>query len=209
MDLHERLAALGLRKGTAHLSPRPVFRPRRGPAIEELIAGAVVENEAGACFVAEERRPASYPHGRLPLRAFLELPPATLGQLAREPARAGIDPRRILFVDTETTGLAGGAGTYAFLIGVGYFSSEDTFVIRQFFMRDFGEEPALLRALVDELGPFEAVASFNGKAFDLPLIETRLALARLPFGLLGAPHYDLLFPARRLRGPPAHSLPWR
>ena len=65
-------------------------------------------------------------------------------------------------------------------------------------MRDYGEEPAQLAALAERLERFSTVVSFNGKAFDLPLIETRLALSRIPFGLAGAPHLDLLFPSRRI-----------
>jgi tetratricopeptide (TPR) repeat protein len=100
------------------------------------------------------------------------------------------------FVDTETTGLAGGTGTYAFLVGVGVFEGE-TFAIHQFFMRDFHEEPAQLHALGELLDGLEAVVSFNGKSFDMPLLETRFLMARQPPRLHGAPHLDLLPVARR------------
>jgi uncharacterized protein YprB with RNaseH-like and TPR domain len=116
--------------------------------------------------------------------------------LARDERLAGIDCRRMAFVDTETTGLAGGTGTYAFLVGVGVFDGE-AFTIHQFFMRDYGEEPALLQSLGELLDGLEAVVSFNGKSFDLPLLETRFIMSRQSPRLVDAPHLDLLSPARR------------
>jgi tetratricopeptide (TPR) repeat protein len=100
------------------------------------------------------------------------------------------------FVDTETTGLAGGTGTYAFLVGVGVFEG-DEFVVHQFFMRDYGEEPAQLHALGGLLDGLDAVVSFNGKSFDMPLLETRFIMARQLPRLTDAPHLDLLPAARR------------
>jgi tetratricopeptide (TPR) repeat protein len=100
------------------------------------------------------------------------------------------------FIDTETTGLAGGTGTYAFLVGVGVFDDEG-FTIHQFFMRDYDEELAMLHALGELLDGLDAVVSFNGKSFDLPLLETRFIMARQPPRLIDAPHLDLLPVARR------------
>lgn len=197
MDLRERLEALGLHKGTSNLASKPANKRRRH-GIEDLVAGKVVETGNGACFAASERYKITYQHGLLPLHSFLEQDPSTLARLGKEPALGDVDLRRVLFIDTETTGLAGGTGTYAFLIGIGYFSDDDSFIVEQFFMRDYGEEPAQLAALSERLQPFTAVASFNGKAFDLPLIQTRLALSRMSFGLADAPHLDLLFPTRRI-----------
>jgi len=104
---------------------------------------------------------------------------------------------RLLFIDLETTGIAGGAGTYAFLVGCGWFAG-GTFRIRQFFLSSFTAERALLEA-VGELGADAGtVVTYNGKSFDVPLIETRFALHRLtsPFGEM--PHIDMLHPARRM-----------
>ena len=104
---------------------------------------------------------------------------------------------RLLFIDLETTGIAGGAGTYAFLVGCGWFAG-GTFRIRQFFLSSFTAERALLEAVADVAAEADTVVSYNGKSFDLPLIETRFALHRLvsPFGEL--PHIDMLHPARRM-----------
>src|SRR5258707_1129260 len=96
---------------------------------------------------------------------------------------ANSDPTKWAFLDTETTGLAGGTGTYAFLIGVGSIDTEG-FRIRQFFMRDYGEERSQLAALEQYLERFDVLITYNGKAFDQPLLETRFRMvrSRAPFG---------------------------
>ena len=108
------------------------------------------------------------------------MPPEALTLLARrgEPACAG---PRLLYLDTETTGLAGGTGTYAFLVGAGDFDG-DVFEVRQYFMRDLDQEPALIAALEGLLGRFDGLVIYNGNGFDLPLLETRFVLARRPGG---------------------------
>ena len=103
---------------------------------------------------------------------------------------------RLLYLDTETTGLAGGTGTYAFLVGAGYFDG-DAFEVRQYFMRDLDQEPALIAALEGLLGRFDGLVTYNGNGFDLPLLETRFVLARRRWRGDTA-HLDLLRPARRL-----------
>ncbi|MGQ9516480.1 MAG: ribonuclease H-like domain-containing protein [Anaerolineae bacterium] len=198
MDWRKRLENLGLlrssRTNAAGLTRRPLQRP-----IEEVVPGQIIETPAGPCFLSEQRFTADSPHGRWPLGDLLQRPPEILGRLLDPPERApALEPRQIIFLDTETTGLAGGTGTYAFLVGIGFFADEQTFVIRQFFMRDFDEEPAQLQALIEALEPFGALGSFNGCAFDVPILETRLALQRLPSRLSRLPHLDLLRPARRV-----------
>jgi tetratricopeptide (TPR) repeat protein len=101
------------------------------------------------------------------------------------------------FLDTETTGLAGGSGTYAFLIGVGSTTPRG-FVIRQFFMRDFGEEPSVLRALDEYLKQFDVLITYNGRTYDQPLLETRYRMTRQRPPFARMEHLDLLFGARRL-----------
>jgi len=197
MGLKDQLEALGLHKGTAHLPPRHE-RAGSGHDIEDLIAGEIAQTSLGACFIRDQRLSPVYLHGAALLSSLWEQHPTTLARLAQNAAFADLDPTRIVFLDIETTGLAGGTGTYAFLIGIGYFEPDRSFVVRQFFMRDYGEEPAQLALLCECLERFAAVVSFNGRVFDLPLVETRLALARMPSPLAGAPHLDLLFPARRL-----------
>lgn len=199
-DLSDRLRRLGVIRGVGHLQPRsPVtqhLQPRR-KGIEHWIPGQVVNNGLGSYFLADENFPLHHSHGGVTLSSLLGHSAKLIVQLTGDPALAGLDLRRAVFVDTETTGLAGGTGTYAFLVGLGYFE-EDAFHLRQYFMRDYGEEPAMLRGIAQLMSGMDGIVSFNGKAFDLPLLETRFLLSRLPPDPLDAPHLDLLFPARRI-----------
>jgi len=192
--LFHELRHLGVNRGAGHLKPKP---RRRGPGIEELLPGEVVDNAHGSFFLYRETHSLDYCHGSHALSDLLAQPRQASAWLARDERLAGVDPGRIAFIDTETTGLAGGSGTYTFLVGVGVFEG-DAFVVHQFFMRDYGEEPAQIEALGALLDRMEAVVSFNGKSFDLPLLETRFIMNRQPPRLVGAPHLDLLAPARRI-----------
>lgn len=198
MDWRKRLENLGVfRNNRTSAAGRTRHRLQR--PIEDVVPGQIIETPAGPCFLSEQRFAADRPHGRWPLGDLLQRPPEILGRLLDSPGQTpALEPRQIAFLDTETTGLAGGTGTYAFLVGIGFFADEQTFVIRQFFMRDLDEEPAQLQALIEALEPFGALGSFNGCAFDVPILETRLALQRLPSRLSGLPHLDLLRPARRV-----------
>ena len=102
-----------------------------------------------------------------------------------------------MLLDTETTGLAGGTGTLVFLVGLGCFA-DGQFRVEQFFLRDPGEERAMLHRARRGARRFDAVVTFNGKCFDWPLIETRHAYHRVPLRPSAPLHLDLLFPARRL-----------
>jgi len=109
---------------------------------------------------------------------------------------------RLLFFDLETTGLSGGAGTYAFLVGFGFFD-EDGFRSRQHFLRGYGQERALLDAVEQEVSASRAagravLVTYNGRSFDVPLIDTRYQFNRMRSPFDGMPHVDMLFPARRL-----------
>jgi len=157
----------------------------------------------GQRFVVVERvyRP-GHRHGRVTVADGL--PPSdgvwpTLDLLARAPCRQGL-----LFVDLETTGLAGGAGTLAFLVGCGWFDG-GTFRVRQYLMSNVAGERALLKALTDVAGQFGTVVTYNGKTFDLPLIETRYLFHRMESPFSGLPHVDMLHPARRLWRPLADA----
>lgn len=105
------------------------------------------------------------------------------------------DIEKCLFLDTETTGLSGGAGTVAFLVGVGYIQ-EGALTIEQFFMRDYSDEGALLTLLAGRMEAFECAVTFNGRTFDLPLLRARFTLNRMR-SLPELFDLDLLHPARR------------
>jgi uncharacterized protein YprB with RNaseH-like and TPR domain len=192
--LREQLRRLGLRQGAGNARSQP---RREGQAIEELVPGEIVDTDRGAFFLHRESYELGYRHGHHALTDLLTQPPEAAAHLARDERLADVAVHRIAFVDTETTGLAGGTGTYAFLVGVGLFEAQ-RFTIHQFFMRDYHEEPAQIQALGELLDDMEAVVSFNGKSFDLPLLETRFIMTRHAPRLVGAPHLDLLPAARRL-----------
>jgi uncharacterized protein len=103
----------------------------------------------------------------------------------------------MLFVDLETTGLAGGAGSYAFLVGCAWFEGA-VFRVRQFFLSSFAAERVLLQAVAEAADACGTVVTYNGKSFDLPLMETRYVMHRMETPFAGMPHVDMLHPARRL-----------
>jgi uncharacterized protein YprB with RNaseH-like and TPR domain len=172
-------------------------RQQRGVPLAEAIEGQVVETDHGTFFSFEESVALDRFHGSVTLSRLRTPAGATLGILAGEPGFEGFDLTRCAYLDTETTGLSGGTGTAAFLIGVG-FVRDERFVVRQYFMRDYDEEVALLHHLAEDLSGFQGVVTFNGKMFDLPLLESRFRLNRVRYPLDDALHLDLLHPARRL-----------
>jgi uncharacterized protein len=130
----------------------------------------------------------------------VRLPP-TREALRRTRRRLGeggqADPCRTIFLDLETTGLSGGAGTVAFLVGCGWFDM-GAFQVRQFLLTSHASERALLTAVADFFAGCDLIVTYNGKTFDVPVMETRWAFHRIPMPLDGIPHFDMLHPARRL-----------
>jgi len=181
-------------------------RPRKtsvrrelGPRLElsEVIEGETVENDLGGFYCVDRVFPLSHRHGRLELNRLKGVPREAFSLLSRGDYSFDIDLEKALFLDTETTGLAGGSGTCAFLIGLG-FVEEGSFVVRQLFMRDYGEEAAMLHALAELLSRFDVLVSYNGKTFDIPLLESRFVLSRQRPSFEHLLHFDLLHPARSL-----------
>ncbi|MFC1896122.1 ribonuclease H-like domain-containing protein [Thermodesulfobacteriota bacterium] len=171
--------------------------------LEELVPGEETTNEAGAFFCACHLAGDSERHGRFCIQDLAPLDMDRLAVLGNDPALRGLDYREALFFDTETTGIAGGTGTVAFLIGLGWFEG-NAFITRQLFARDYGEERAMLLGLRELVKGKRFLVSFNGKAFDSNLLATRFIMNRMPDPLSGLPHLDLLHPARRLL---SHRLP--
>ena len=136
-----------------------------------------------------------------PLSSFSPLRHMTQGALwnvfGLQTPGAPLKPEQLIFLDTETTGLSGGVGTLAFQVGVGYIR-DGRFVVEQYLMRDYPEEPYMLSLLCDTLRPFRALVTFNGRSFDAPLLRNRLLLNRLDVGAIPDLHFDLLYPSRRL-----------
>jgi uncharacterized protein len=107
------------------------------------------------------------------------------------------DSSQWLFLDTETTGLSGGAGTYAFLVGLAWWE-QGSFIVEQYFMRDHSEEPSLLLGILDHFARRSVLVTFNGKSFDWPLLQTRYQMTRAAAIRPPAAHLDLLYPSRQL-----------
>ncbi|MEQ1760299.1 MAG: ribonuclease H-like domain-containing protein [Vicinamibacterales bacterium] len=179
--------------------------PRARPVAHdhsEILGGEQHIADGHAFLIVDRRYPGGHRHGRV---SVLDSLPPDSGVWPRMELLAGRQiptasdddrPRRLMFFDLETTGLAGGAGTYAFLVGCGWFEGA-AFRVRQFLLSSFGAERGILKALTALAQEAAAVVTFNGKSFDVPLIDTRYALNRMtsPFGDL--PHLDMLHVARR------------
>ena len=193
----ERLVAATHQAGAERRRQAQPVEVRRIVSLDEVLEGRRVENERGAFYQVEHRFPLDHWHGSVSLSRLKVVSPSAFSVLAKGDESLELDLTRAVFLDTETTGLSGGSGTAAFLIGLGYIQDE-SFVVRQLFMRDYPEEEAMLHELVTALGGFESLVTFNGKSFDLPLLESRLVLSRLRFALAELPHFDLLHPARSL-----------
>ncbi|MBZ5583714.1 MAG: ribonuclease H-like domain-containing protein [Acidobacteriia bacterium] len=202
-DIREQLAHL--RKSVARIdrkwrdqeAEKPAGKPETSPGgIEQLIHGELIRTECGEHFETERLWERHRRHGSVYISELAELPEDLLEQLSAG-AIARSHPGRWAFLDTETTGLAGGAGTYAFLVGIGSIEPSG-FRLRQFFMRDYGDEASQLRRVYEYLEQFDVLITYNGKSYDQPLLETRFRMvrARHPFERLE--HLDLLFGARRL-----------
>jgi hypothetical protein len=193
-DLRRRLRELGVVRGVRELQTR---EPRRSAAIEDIVSGRFHTTSHGQCFVAEACYPLDHAHGDSPLSSFLELSPRDIARIQQDERVVDVNLRSVCFLDTETTGLSGGTGTMAFVVGLGFFD-EKQFRLQQYFLRDPGDEPAMVEALMERFPTFEALVSFNGRAFDVPIIENRFILARVVPPLRDKVHVDLLHPARRL-----------
>ncbi len=207
LDVDEQLARLRQRiavidRKFAGTKPTPKLQshtsPSNGPRsrVEEWSEGKVVSNGFGEHFQTERTFPSQKHHGTADVGALSELPANLLDALSENQIEA-CDPVRWAFLDTETTGLAGGSGTYAFLIGVGRITSEG-FTVRQYFMREYAEERSVLQSLEEHLAEFDVLITYNGRSYDQPLLETRYRMNRHqpPFDRLS--HLDLLHGARRL-----------
>lgn len=172
---------------------------RRRQEVKEALSLRAEETPLGTAYLREQTYEASHRHGPVSLGRFLELPPEGLGLLAIPPSP--LAPASWLFLDTETTGLAGGPGTIVFQCGLAFFE-QGTLVIRQYVAPDPAAEPALIWSVLREVSRFPGLVSFNGKTFDWPLLRDRLVLTRQvsghPLSIPEPIHADLLFPARWL-----------
>jgi len=194
-DKFSRLAAL---KPSRPMPARSaaIRTPGEDDTLGRLLGAGVATNHFGEHLAV--RNWFSTPEFTDPSSTTLELLSRTRDEsLSRKTLAALKDPEKWLFLDTETTGLAGGTGTYAFLIGLAWWDAGGL-QVEQFFMRDFGEEHSLLQELSQRVAERPVLVTFNGKSFDWPLLESRYTMTRSIAVPKLAAHLDLLHPARAL-----------
>jgi len=193
MDLREKLKWL---ESDVPVPPSE-RRERFETDIGRFVEGEEASNAYGSFFRSVTVYPLDHRHGHTSLNLLSEIDSDIFSLVGKDEALTGVDLCKAIFLDTETTGLAGGTGTVPFLVGMGSFSS-DGFRIEQFFMRDYDEEQALLHAVRERFEHSDALVSYNGKGYDLNLLRARFTLARMETPALHLPHLDLLYTARRL-----------
>jgi uncharacterized protein len=190
-DLRARIqSALERGAGRAPVSP---------PAVDTVdLPFASQATASGVVHVRMQRFSAAHRTGRARVADAFDAHADLLALLALDPGLAQCDPRRALYLDTETTGLSGGAGTVAFLVGIAWWENR-TLVLEQLLVRALGEEGPMLERLRERLADASMLVTFNGKSFDMPLLRTRFVMARMPVPPI-PPHLDLLHVARRVHG---------
>lgn len=177
------------------LSPELFEGP--GQSIDALIPGECLQTPYGPCFRVRSEYPWQYHHGRFAIAETLDLSFSCLQHVLSDDRLHHFNLKEALFFDTETTGLDTGSGTYIFLAGFGYFEDRN-FIVEQFFMRDFPEEPAVIDRIAALLARFRFIVSFNGRTYDWPLLQTRFIMNRRSLPSTDPPHLDLLTMSRRL-----------
>jgi len=177
----------------------PLGVPDHARAALEL-GGALVEHADGAVIIVDREYRADMLHGRLPIGEIVSTisdGDEALRLMAQAwPSATGIGGR-LLFLDLETTGLFSGAGTQAFLIGCAAIDGT-SIRVRQFLLPGFEHERALLNEMQEWAKAHGAICTYNGRTFDVPLLETRFLFHRVPCPLDAVPHLDMLHPARRM-----------
>lgn len=190
--LSEKLKALGVNVGTQNIAPPEA---RHDQSIERVLDGHTYVTPIGETLIIKKAIPIGDVHGRFNME--ITAPFQTVAQWAKDKRITRCTAKDFIFIDTETTGLSGGTGTYAFLIGAGKFVDDD-FQFIQFFMRNPAEEPAQLFALEEFIASGSCLVSYNGKAFDIPLLNSRYTANGLKTPFSEFAHIDLLHLARRL-----------
>jgi len=197
VDKFARLAALKpARPATTRRETTALRAPEEDDTVGRILGAGIARNHFGEHLAI--RNWFSTPEFQDPASITLELLSRTREESVSRKTRAALeDPSKWLFLDTETTGLAGGTGTYAFLVGLAWWDAGGL-QAEQFFMRDFTEEYSLLYELAGRMAERPVLVTFNGKSFDWPLLENRFAMTRtIPTPKLSV-HLDLLHPARAL-----------
>jgi uncharacterized protein YprB with RNaseH-like and TPR domain len=194
-DKFSRLAALKPAH-PAPQNPRPLRLPDETDPVSLLLGGGIATNHYGEHLAIRNwfATPEPFP----PSAAALELLSRSRHEKVGRRTHAALsDSEKWLFLDTETTGLAGGTGTYAFLVGLAWWDAGGL-QVEQLFLRDLHEEYSLLHELAARIAQRPVLVTFNGKTFDWPLLESRFTMTRSIRVPQLAGHLDLLHPARAL-----------
>ncbi|MRS02567.1 hypothetical protein EG832_04985, partial [bacterium] len=192
-SLLDRLNTLGLKK--ANEVAAPPAKKNKVSMVEAIGEGTRrIENQLGNVVIAERRYPYGYQHG---LIQFKDLIKVDTIHKAGKLQTGGDNLKKMIFLDTETTGLSGGTGTLAFLVGMARFDDEGL-KLTQFLVEDPSEESAMLLEFANQTNDVEAVITFNGKSFDIPLLRSRYVLNRMPIHFTEWGHLDLLHLSRRI-----------
>ncbi len=178
---------------------REAKKTKETPPVSAMNIEASPSSPSAGFSIFENNFPLTFSYGRVKLADGLKIKGETLALLSHDNLFRSLDLSRSLILDLETTGLSGGVGVIPFLIGVAFYE-ENSLAIRQFFLHEPAAEEVMLaefhRFLQDF--SFSSVVSFNGKCFDLPILETRFTFYRLPYPFFDLPHLDFIFPARSL-----------
>ncbi len=174
----------------------PNLAPAPRPVDTFELPFATAETPSGPLHRRLQRLSGAHRTGHAPVACARDASPELLALLALNPSLAGCDPGRALFLDTETTGLAGGTGTVAFLVGLAWWDGP-TLVLEQLLVRQLGEEAPMLERVRDLVASASMLVTFNGKSFDMPLLRTRFVMAGVA-APVEPPHLDLLHLARRV-----------
>jgi len=167
--------------------------------IEEAVPGRDLRTEYGSFYCVETEFPEGHVYGHHSLRDAVEIDPEGVCVAGKNNCFLSFSSKDCIFLDAETTSLGGGSGTYTFLLGIGFYHS-GAFLVRQLFMRDYDEEKAVLEALSRLIKAYRFIVTYNGKSFDVPLIESKMVICRMAPVLNGLDHLDLLHAARRVWG---------
>ena len=188
-ELRDRIARIVARTEPASTRPDPTSGE---------LPFLVEHTDAGPLYVRRVRCAPAARVGRVPLVSARDADRSMLALLALDPRLAPCDPKRALYLDTETTGLSGGTGTVAFLVGVAWLDeATSSFVLEQTLLRRLGEEAPILGRLAERLADASMIVTYNGKAVDWPLIRTRFVMNRMT-PPAPPPHLDLVHLARRI-----------
>jgi uncharacterized protein YprB with RNaseH-like and TPR domain len=168
---------------------------QKAQSISDLVNGSWINTHFGDIFRAEFEYSLDEPYGNLLLNKIFSFTAETYTEIFQIPNIQQAE--ELIFIDTETTGLSGGTGTIAFLVGLGFIRNQ-RFLVHQYFITQLSHEEGLLELLQQIIPNFQCLVTYNGKTFDIPILNARFVLNRLPSLPENMPHIDLLHPTRTI-----------